>query len=166
MSPLRVIRQRFLMCLGLAMVIAGGTAASMGYLAANDAKSRPAVVVTSQQATAAAGQPTTKRAAAGATTKKKSTVASKSGRTTASRKRAAAAKLAQRKPAATTRNAAVITVDANANTKVAGKYRGMMWWGGAMLVVGLTSVGYSIHERRPKPPPSGADELLNDAPPF
>ena len=165
MSPLRVIRQRFLMCLGLAMVIAGGTAASMGYLAANDAKSRPAVVVTSQQ-TAAAAEPTTKRAAASATTKKKSTVGSRSGRTTASRKRAAAAKLAQRKPAATTRNAAVITVDANANTKVAGKYRGMMWWGGAMLVVGLASVGYSIHERRPKPPPSGADELLNDAPPF
>ena len=163
MSPLRVIRQRFLLCLGLAMVIAGGTAASMGYLAANDAKSRGTLAVTPQQANVA--QPTTKKATAGATTKK--STASRSGRTTASRRRTATAtKLAQRKPVATTRNAALITIDANTSTKVAGKYRGMMWWGGAMLVVGLASVGYSIHERRPKAPPSGADELLNDAPPF
>jgi hypothetical protein len=42
----------------------------------------------------------------------------------------------------------------------------MMWWGGAVLAVGMVSVAYSIHEMRPKPPPTGADELLNDAPPF
>jgi hypothetical protein len=149
------------MCLGLAMVIAGGTAASMGYLAANDAKSRGAVVATSQ---ANVVQPTTRKATAGATTKK-STV-SKSRRTMASRKGTATTKLATRKPVATTRNAAVITVDANTNPTLTRQYRGMMLWGGAMLVVGLASVGYSIHERRPKPPPSGADELLNDAPPF
>ena len=159
MSPLRVIRQRFWMCLGLAMVIAGGTAGSMGYLAANDAKSRAALVMTSQ---AKAAQPTTKKTSAGATTKKSS---SKTART--SRKGTA---VAQRKPttraAATTRNTAIITVDANANASVAGQYGRMMWWGGGMLLVGLCSVGYAIHERRPKPPPSGADELLNDAPPF
>ena len=160
MSPARLFRQRSLMCLGLAMVIAGGTAVSMGYLAANDAKSRSAVVVTSQ----AIVQPTTRKATAGATTTK-STVA-KSRRATASRKTTATTNLPTRKPAATTRNAAVITVDPNTNTTIARQYRGMMWWGGAMLVVGLASVGYSIHERRPKPPPSGADELLNDAPPF
>jgi hypothetical protein len=160
MSPVRVFRQRLLMCLGLAMVIAGGTAVSMGYLAANDAKSRPALVLTPQESKPV--QPTTKKASA--TTKR-------TARTIARAKRATA-KVVQRKPAAapttraaTTRNA-VISIDANTATTVSRQYRRMMWWGGGMLAVGLASVGYSIHERRPKPPPSGADELLNDAPPF
>jgi len=77
MSPLRVIRQRFWMCLGLAMVIAGGTAGSMGYLAANDAKSRAALVMTSQ---AKAAQPTTKKTSAGATTKKSSSKTARTSR--------------------------------------------------------------------------------------
>jgi hypothetical protein len=165
MSSARVIRQRFLMCLGLAMVIAGGTAASMGYLAANDAKSRAAVVVAQPQPQPAK-QPTTKKATASATTRK--TAGARSTRRTTVTK-SAAAKTAQRKPAAaaTTRNsAAVVTVDANAATGVSRQYRRMLWWGGAMLVVGLASVGYSIHERKPKAPTTGSDELLNDAPPF
>ena len=157
MSPARVFRQRLLMCLGLAMIIAGVTAASIGYLAATDAKSRTALVVTPQ--------PTTKKATATATTRK--TTIAKSKRTTTAAKSAAAKRRAAAAAAATTRtSAAVLTVDANANPTVSRQYRQMMAWGGAMLVVGLASVGYSIHERKPKAPTTGSDELLNDAPPF
>jgi hypothetical protein len=138
------------------MVIAGGAAASMGYLAAREAKSRPTLVVTPTQSIKI--QPTTNKVTARAT--KRKTVKSAGSRTG---KRAV-----QRRPATapTTRTAAVTMANPNADAPVTRQWRGMMWWGGGMLFVGLISVGYSIHERRPKAPTSGADELLNDAPPF
>ncbi|MEA2735993.1 MAG: hypothetical protein QOE14_2444, partial [Humisphaera sp.] len=53
-----------------------------------------------------------------------------------------------------------------ATPRAVSKWRGVMWWGGGALVIGVASVAYSLHELRPKKPTTGAEELLNDAPPF
>jgi hypothetical protein len=153
MSLLRALIKRFWLCLGLALVIAGGTAATMGYLAAREAAAL---------ATLVAAQPTTKPAPS-ATTKisirtSKKTAARKGAGTPAPRKTVAAAP--------STRAATPIIANANAPAAGLSRWRGMMWWGGGVLAVGMVSVAYSIHEMRPKEPPTGADELLNDAPPF
>jgi hypothetical protein len=153
MSFLRVLIKRFWLCLGLALVIAGGTAATMGYLAAREAAAL---------ATLVAAQPTTKPIAS-ATTR----ISARTSKTTATRKRTGA--VASRKvvtAAPSTRAATPITANANAPATGLSRWRGLMWWGGGVLAVGMVSVAYSIHEMRPKEPPTGADELLNDAPPF
>ena len=153
MSFLRVLIKRFWLCLGLALVIAGGTAATMGYLAAREAAALATLVT---------AQPTTKPIAS-ATTR----ISARTSKTTAVRKRTGA--VAPRKVVAaapSTRAATPITANANAPATGLSRWRGMMWWGGGVLAVGMVSVAYSIHEMRPKEPPTGADELLNDAPPF
>jgi len=154
MSLLRVLIKRFWLCLGLALVIAGGTAATMGYLAAREAAAL---------ATLVAAQPTTKPIATATTkpsirTGSKTTAARKGTGTSAPRKVVAASP--------STRAAAPIIANANAPSAGLSRWRGMMWWGAGVLAVGMVSVAYSIHEMRPKEPPTGADELLNDAPPF
>ena len=161
MSLLRALIKRFWLCLGLALVIAGGTAATMGYLAAREAAALQTLVTTGAPIKI---EPTTK-STAGATTRS-STKIRKSGTTAA--RRATGAAGAPRKLAATPATRAAAPVIANATAPASGlsRWRGMMWWGGGMLAVGMISVAYSIHEMRPKEPPTGADELLNDAPPF
>lgn len=160
MSLLRALIKRFWLCLGLALVIAGGTAATMGYLAAREAASLQTLVTTGAPIKVGA----TTKPSAGATTKS----STKSPRTSSARKASAGSAGAPRKPGATPATRAASPIIANANAPASGlsRWRGMMWWGGGMLAVGMISVAYSIHEMRPKEPPTGADELLNDAPPF
>jgi hypothetical protein len=166
MSLLRALVRRFWLCLGLLMVIAGGTAATMGYLAAREAAHMQTLVTTS--ITPVKGQSTATKSAAGATTKRtakspaRSTVRKSGGRRAATTRKLTAA--AAGSP--TTRSALQTITNANAPASGLKRWRGMMWWGGGMLAVGVISVAYSIHEMRPKAPPTGADELLNDAPPF
>jgi len=160
MSLLRSLVRRLWLCLGLLMVIAGGTAATMGYLAAREAANMQTLVKTT--ASAANAQPTTKKSAASATTRKST---SKSGTVRKSGGSGSVAS-ASRKPATAPTTRGSLVANANAPAAGLGKWRGMMWWGGGMLAIGVISVAYSIHEMRPKEPPTGADELLNDAPPF
>ena len=152
--------------LGLLMVIAGATAATNGYLAVRDAKARAAMTI-AVTTPAVKAQPTTKKTSA-ITIKRRS----KSGRTTrrgdvavASRKVPATAPTT-RSSSSSSSNRAITTANPNAPDAAAGKWRAMMWWGGGVLLLGLISVGYSLHEMLPKAPPTGADEMLNDAPPF
>jgi hypothetical protein len=49
---------------------------------------------------------------------------------------------------------------------VMNRWRRMMIWGGGGMIVGLISIGVSLHERPPKGPRSGADEMLNEPVPF
>ena len=165
MSLLRALIKRFWLCLGLLMVIAGGTAGTMGYLAAREAANMQTLVRTS--ITPVKAQPTTKNpTASGATTRGTakppagSTVRKSGGRRVARTRKATVV------AAPTTRSAPQTIANANAPASGLKRWRGMMWWGGGMLAVGVISVAYSIHEMRPKAPPTGADELLNDAPPF
>ena len=145
--------KRLWLCLGLLMVVGGGSAATMGYLAAREAATMQTLVASNAES--AKTQATTRKSTAGATTRK-GTSRSKSV-ASATRKPAAAA-------TPSTRNSLI--ANANAPSTGLSRWRGMMWWGAGMLAVGIISVAYSIHEMRPKEPPTGADELLNDAPPF
>ena len=168
MSLLRRLLKRFWLCLGLLMVIAGGTAATMGYLAAREAATMPTLVAGAGVVESSKTQPTTRKSTAGATTRKAGGRSVAAAPTTRKSGGSSSVASASRKPAAAapaTRSSSII---ANANVPASGlgKWRGMMWWGGGVLAVGMVSVAYSIHEMRPKAPPTGADELLNDAPPF
>lgn len=161
MPSFRVIKQRLWLFLGLLLVIAGGTAATMGYLAARES-AKLATLVTSTPSAVKPGA-TTKQAAPGATTRL-SIRSSRGGNRRAATTRKTSS-IATAKPA-TTRSSTAVTANANDSAGSLSRFRGMMWWGAAVLVVGVVSVAYSIHSMREKPPPTGADELLNDAPPF
>lgn len=167
MSLVRLLARRFWFCLGLAMVLAGATAATVGYVAARESRARASVVITPAPAVKAAKpQPVKPRTTAKRTVKKNA-------------KRPVAAPTTQATVAETRRRLAAATVARNAVAAASAppaipvpvlvapsKWRGVMWWGGGAFVVGLASVAYSLYERPPKLPTSGADELLNDAPPF
>ena len=173
MFLVRLLIGRFWFCLGLAMVLAGATAATVGYVGGREATTQSAIVVSKPPVA-----PAKARTPAKATTRKSGATATKTPVHNPStppttqeiiaetRRRVAA-------DAAVARNAAAISAAGSpANTKttvspmLTAKWRRLMWWGGGALVVGLASVGYSLYERPPKVPTSGADELLNDAPPF
>ena len=161
MLSLRALKQRLWLCLGLTMVIAGGTAATMGYLAARETAAMPTLVTSAAAPTKA--QPTTKKSGVTATTRTSGKTSRTVGATT---RKSSVAGATSKSSAPTTARSAPIIANANAPAVSISKWRGMMWWGAAMLAVGVVSVAYSIHEMRPKAPPTGADELLNDAPPF
>src|SRR5688572_8897337 len=165
MSSVPSIAKRLFLCLGLGLTLAGATAATVGYLAARDEKSRPVLILKETRA------PTTKKSTVSAANSSSSIAAAKKGSkvTTSARttKQTAACKTASAAAPATKPAIPTQTVTAVPTVSPAvAQWRRMMLWGGGVFVVGLASVAYSIHEMRPKPPSTGADELLNDAPPF
>ena len=164
MSLLRRLLKRFWLCLGLLLVIAGGTAATMGYLAAREAATMPTLVA-GAGAEPSKTQPTTRKSSAATATNRRAGPRSTTRRSGSN----SVTSVVSRKAGPTTASATTRTsmiANANAPASGLGKWRGMMWWGAGVLAVGMVSVAYSIHEMRPKAPPTGADELLNDAPPF
>lgn len=162
MLLLRLLIGRFWFCLGLTMVLAGATAATVGYVAEREARTRASVIVVRNPVSKTVNaQPTKKRTVTKA--RKPARPAATTQQTVAeTRRRLAAAAVARESVSA----ASAPKANAPALAAARSKWRYVMWWGGGALVVGLASVAYSIYERPPKLPASGADELLNDAPPF
>lgn len=139
---------RFWLMLGLTLTLAGGATVTGGYLAERDARARPVTVkVTPPQAKpvkrAVVKQPAATKPAANAKQPAKPVV----------------------KPSATKPTPAVVK-PAPAVVATGRPWRNVIWWGIGALAVGVAAVAHSLRDYFPKPPRTGADEMLNDAPPF
>ena len=162
-APRTVFTKRFWLALGLTMVLAGFGTATAGFLGAREAKQRAESEIKIVAQAVKPASPTTKKAS-GAVAPKKS--AARKGGSATSRKTST---LAARKKKSLQPLGAPETVAPVVSTvpaKVSAKWSRMVWWGAGALAVGIASVGYSIHEMRPKRPTTGAEEMLKEEIPF
>lgn len=152
--------------LGFSLIILGAAGLAVGYMGWKDAVTREAALVYPSSDAGAKGiaaakgsvritRPTTRRTTATPTRPRR----------TARRATTAPYRPATAQPVATVAPAVgnvVLTVPSRTIVTM----RRTMYWGGGSLVIGLVLVGFSLHEKPPQRPRSGADEMLNEPLPF
>ena len=144
-SP-RALLAQFARFAGLLLILAGGVGVSVGYVGGKDA----------QQRLAAASKVEVRRETV--STAQKKIIISKGSQRTAT--------AARKKPAPATQQTRRVIEMKVASPKIAQRWRRMIWWGGGAIGIGIISVGWSLYERPPQAPRSGADEMLNEPVPF
>ena len=152
--------------LGFALIILGASGLAVGYMGWKDAVTREASLVYPSAESAAKGvaprgsvriTPTSPtRRATTAPTRQRRMVR----RPTTAPRRAVAVQPVVSPVSA--ENKIVLTTP----SRTIATMRRTMYWGGGSLVIGVILVGFSLHEKPPQRPRSGADEMLNEPLPF
>ena len=153
--------------LGFTLIILGASGLAVGYMGWKDAVTREAALVDP-------GKRSNVNAVAPAKGSVRITATQPTRRTTGSvarpRRTARRATTAPYRPATVRQIAtaapAKVNVVLTAPSRTIATMRRTMAWGGGSLLVGLVLVGFSLYEKPPQRPRSGADEMLNEPLPF